>query len=63
MKTVTAVCVKPPAITGMLKGLLTARGQKQGGQMEGRLRMKLHLPKFHVQKYEQLLMQSSEFES
>lgn len=63
MKIIKAVGVKPLAVTGTLKGLLTAQDQKQGGQLEGRLRMKLHLPKFHIQKYEQLLMGSSAFKT
>lgn len=54
MEIIKVVGVKPPAITGTLKGLLTAQPQNQGGQLESRLGMKLHLPKFHIQKYEQL---------
>lgn len=61
MKIRRAVGIKPPALTGTLKGLLSA--QKQGVQLEGRLRTKFHIPKFHIQKYEQLLAQSSEFRS
>lgn len=61
MKIIKAAGVKPPAVTGTLKGLPTAQDQKQGDQLEGRLRTKLHLPKFRIQKYEQLLVQSSEF--
>lgn len=38
-------------------------GPEARRQLEGRLRMKSHLRKFHAQKYEQLLIQSSEFKS
>lgn len=58
MKSIKAVSVKPPTVTETLAGLLAALEQKQGGQLEGRLGTKLHLPKFNNQKYEQLLMWS-----
>lgn len=63
MKIIKAVGVKPPTVTGTLERLLTAQDQKRGCQLEGRLRMKLHLPKFRIQKYEWLLVQPSEFKS